>query len=338
MDRLSYYAARRIPFLFVIDYAKRNLFVEPIHQLRSIYFHTPLLRNYTPPPLVQSPRLLSKRPISFEGYRQAFHQVIAAIRAGQTYLLNLTFPTTISMDGDLEALFFTAQAKFKLYFQGRFVCFSPERFVSIDEEGIIRTFPMKGTIDASLPDAKERILADTKEMAEHTMVVDLLRNDLAMVAQRVRVTRFRYVDRIVAGKKELLQVSSQIEGRLPPDWRLHLGQIMDRLLPAGSVTGAPKKSTCAIIEEVEGYDRGFYTGVFGIFDGTRLDSAVMIRYVEAQGEELVYKSGGGITIDSDAKREYQELIEKVYLPVPKASDRPERQLQLDPREPLPGSQ
>jgi para-aminobenzoate synthetase component 1 len=65
---------------------------------------------------------------------------------------------------------------------------------------------------------------------------------------------------------------------------------------------------------VEGYDRGFYTGVFGVFDGQSLRSGVMIRFIEKEGNTLYYKSGGGITIDSDASSEYEELVDKIYLP------------------------
>jgi para-aminobenzoate synthetase component 1 len=69
-----------------------------------------------------------------------------------------------------------------------------------------------------------------------------------------------------------------------------------------------------IIERVEDYERGFYTGVFGIFDGESLRSAVMIRFIEEEKGRLYYKSGGGITIDSDTQSEYEELIDKIYLP------------------------
>ncbi len=88
------------------------------------------------------------------------------------------------------------------------------------------------------------------------------------------------------------------------------------LLPAGSVTGAPKKKTLEIIEETENYDRGYYTGIFGIFDGKNLDSCVLIRFIENQiTDKLIYKSGGGITFLSDAEKEYDEMLKKVYVPI-----------------------
>jgi len=146
------------------------------------------------------------------------------------------------------------------------------------------------------------------------MITDLMRNDLNRIAADVRVERFRYIDRIRAGEKELLQVSSEISGKLPADWRSRIGTMLREITPAGSVTGTPKRKTLEIIERIEGYERGFYTGVFGVCRGEELRSAVLIRFVEQTSEGLVYKSGGGITLDSDPTSEYRELIDKIYLP------------------------
>jgi len=109
------------------------------------------------------------------------------------------------------------------------------------------------------------------------MIVDLMRNDLGMVGTNIQVEKFRYVEKIKAGDKELLQVSSKITAQLPENWHESLGDLLQRLLPAGSITGTPKKSTVNIIENIENYERAFYTGVFGLFDGKNLYSAVMIR-------------------------------------------------------------
>jgi para-aminobenzoate synthetase component 1 len=174
---------------------------------------------------------------------------------------------------------------------------------------------MKGTIDAALPQAENSILSDEKERAEHATIVDLIRNDLSMVATNVKVEKYRYIDRIHAHDKELLQVSSIITGRLEENYRERIGDIIFRLLPAGSVSGAPKKKTIEIIKEAEQYERGYYTGVFGYFDGSRLESGVMIRFVENVDGTLYYKSGGGITAYSNCESEYQEMIDKVYVPL-----------------------
>ena len=95
----------------------------------------------------------------------------------------------------------------------------------------------------------------------------------------------------------------------------NLGTLLVSLLPAGSVSGAPKTKTLEIIRIAEGENRGFYTGAFGYFDGTVLDSGVMIRYIEKQGDQFYYRSGGGVTAQSELQKEYQELIDKIYVPV-----------------------
>ena len=90
---------------------------------------------------------------------------------------------------------------------------------------------------------------------------------------------------------------------------------MKTLLPAGSILGAPKPKTLEIILEAENYDRGFYTGVCGWFDGVNLDSCVMIRFIEKESGKLYFKSGGGITHLSNFADEYQEMKNKIYVPI-----------------------
>ena len=220
-----------------------------------------------------------------------------------------------------------------------FVCFSPETFIRI-KGGRIYSYPMKGTLDASLPDAEKQLMEDEKEAAEHATIVDLIRNDLSRVAEDVRVDKYRYIDVLHTNKGDILQTSSEISGRLPEDYRNHLGEILAAQLPAGSITGAPKAKTMQIIHEAEGYDRGFYTGIMGIYDQGELNSAVMIRFIEEEtlpknmGEEketlpmnagegkageakerrLFFKAGGGITSKSECRKEYEEVIQKIYLP------------------------
>lgn len=102
------------------------------------------------------------------------------------------------------------------------------------------------------------------------------------MAEDVRVDKYRYVDVLHTNKGDILQTSSEISGRLPEDYPHHLGEILDAQLPAGSITGAPKDKTMQIIQEAEGYDRGFYTGIMGIYDQGELNSAVMIRFIEEE--------------------------------------------------------
>ena len=173
---------------------------------------------------------------------------------------------------------------------------------------------MKGTIDASISNAKLLLLNNPKEIAEHATIVDLIRNDLSKVATQVRVSNYRYIEEVKTFKKTLLQASSKIEGVLPSNYKELLGDILFSLLPAGSISGAPKMKTLDIIKNTESQERGYFTGIFGIFNGRNLDSGVVIRFIEDRNKNMVFRSGGGITAQSNHKAEYQELIDKVYVP------------------------
>jgi para-aminobenzoate synthetase component I len=312
---MNKYSSEKEPFLFIIDF---DMKCPEIHRLDSvpsgIKFQTQILSNVPRGVKPTKPVSLVKYPVDYSIYSEAFRNVHRNISLGNSYLLNLTFPTTIETDLTLEEIFFASVAKYKLLYNDRFVVFSPEIFIRISD-GVIKSYPMKGTIDASVKDAETIILNDEKELAEHNTIVDLIRNDMSIFAGDVKVNRFRFIDKINTEDGVLFQVSSEITGQLSSDYENHLGDILTAMLPAGSVTGAPKKKTVRIIRECEKYERGWYTGVFGVFDGKSLDSAIMIRFIEQVSGKLVYKSGGGITYLSDPVREYEELISKIYVPV-----------------------
>lgn len=321
--RMNALGAAGIPFLFVIDFELKRplLWEQPLaagDDRDRPRFKLNGVRNYALEAAMEEelpPLVLEKYPVPFERYERAFAYCVREINYGNSYLLNLTFPTRIEVNRSLRQLFDESHARYKLHLpeQG-VVCFSPETFVQI-RDGVISSNPMKGTIAADIPDAAARILADEKEMGEHHTIVDFIRNDLNRVAKRVQVTDFRYMDRIETHQGALLQVSSRISGELPDDYAAHIGDVLFTLLPGGSISGAPKRKTLEIIAAAEGYERGYYTGVFGYFDGASLDSAVMIRYIEEQDGQLYFKSGGGITSQSEAAAEYQELLDKVYVPI-----------------------
>lgn len=302
------FGRKRKPFLFISDFKAQNLKVIPLDALDDI--EVQIDENYKK---TLHTHKLEKTPIAFLKYEKKFNKIIEKIKNGDTYLLNLTAPTQVKTKLTLKEIYAHANAKYKLRYKDEFVCFSPEQFIKI-QDNTIHTFPMKGTIDASLDNAYQKILQDAKEMAEHIMVVDLLRNDLSIKAKNVKVEKFRYITELETGDKKLLQVSSHISGEVGSSWHENLGDILESLLPAGSISGTPKKSTLGIIDEIEGYERGYFSGVFGVYDGVSFDSGVMIRFIENTKDGYVYKSGGGITLDSDANLEYNELIDKVYLP------------------------
>ena len=315
-EKLNKFGSKKEPFLFVLSYNLEEFYIEKLSELpNNIRFELNSKANHKFK--TNKKYKLEKFPISFDEYKKKFDYLQEQIKSGNSYLLNLTAKTKVKSSLSLDEIYEKVDAKFKLRFQNEkddFVCFSPERFIEIKKNKIF-TYPMKGTIDASVINAEVRIQGDFKEMAEHTMVVDLLRNDLGIVSSRVRVDKFRYIETINAGDKKLLQVSSKISGHLEDNWNDKIGDILTSILPAGSITGTPKKKTVEILNGIEEYERGFYTGVFGVFDGENLDSSVMIRFIQKdQNSETYYKSGGGITCDSNASLEYQELIDKIYLP------------------------
>lgn len=303
------------PFLFIIDYEAENGYVIPAKTIdyQHIKFSCP---NNHFASSTKNDRHINWKifPISFQEYSSKFTYVREQIQQGNSFLVNLTQPTKVETNCTLEEIYDKCSAKYKLWLNKQFVVLSPESFVQISD-GKIASFPMKGTIDAKILNAETTILNDAKEKAEHATIVDLIRNDLSIVSDNVHVKRYRYIEKLQTNKGELLQVSSEIVGTLPTDYKTKLGELLLSLLPAGSISGAPKPKTVEIIKKVESYNRGFYTGIFGFFDGKTVDSAVMIRFIEQQENALVFKSGGGITSQSNVQKEYEELIQKVYVPI-----------------------
>lgn len=304
------------PFLFIVNFkADRAYLFDPQDADGSeLLYNFNGFTNQSIPEEDVPPLDWRFESISFDTYKKAFAEVQREIKGGNSYLLNLTFPTKVVTNLSLKNIFLRAKARYKLWVKDQFVCFSPEIFVRM-ENGLIRSFPMKGTIDADLPNAAGRVLDDAKEAAEHATIVDLIRNDLSRVSTNVAVKRYRYLDELTTNCGKLLQVSSEIEGRLPRDWKSRLGDIFFNLLPAGSISGAPKRKTLEIILSAEIGERGFYAGVAGYFDGQRLDSAVLIRFIEQKGKDFYFHSGGGVTSKSNAMQEYAEIKQKVYVPV-----------------------
>ena len=349
IDKINRLASQDEPFLFVINYQGDKAFIRLLSDInpeeclfdfegRGNLSHVwkETLKEGT------SETTWQIEPPLYEDYERSFNIVKSNIMAGNSYLTNLTCRVPVSCNLSLEDIFHRAKGKYKLLLRRKrnltpFVCFSPETFVRI-KGGRIYSYPMKGTLDASLPNAEKQLMEDRKEAAEHATIVDLIRNDLSRVAEDVRVDKYRYIDVLHTNKGDILQTSSEISGRLPEDYPHHLGEILDAQLPAGSITGAPKDKTMQIIQEAEGYDRGFYTGIMGIYDQGELNSAVMIRFIEEEtspvdfetdGEKnfkasegkrdeasrkLYFKAGGGITSKSDCRKEYEEVIQKIYLP------------------------
>ena len=313
MDELS---LQKVPFSFVIDFLMENVLIFSQEDLegQKILVDFPNFKNVQKSTFEPKEVSWKSFPQSKEDYQKSFEIVQNHLKLGDSYLINYTCETPIETNLSLEEIFYQSEAKYKVLLPENFTFFSPETFVEIKNQEIF-THPMKGTIEASVPNAIDELKNSVKEKAEHYTVVDLLRNDLSMVADWVKLDEFQRIDFLKTRNKNLYAMSSEISGKVKPEFQNKIGRLMKTLLPAGSILGAPKPKTLEIILESETYERGFYTGVCGYFDGENLDSCVMIRFIHQKGENLTFRSGGGITHLSKLADEYQEMKNKIYVPI-----------------------
>jgi len=315
-EKMNFLSANKIPFFFMIDFLAQNIIIieEKDLEKADIFIKFPDFKFEKPIQNSEKNIFWENFPQSREDYQKGFEIVQKNLKGGNSYLANYTCQTEIKTNLSLKEIYKISDAKYKVYYDDQFVFFSPETFVEIKENKIF-TYPMKGTIDASVENAANVLKEDKKELAEHYTVVDLLRNDLSMVADNVQLEEFQSIDFIKARQRDLYAMSSKITGELKPEFQGNIGNILQKLLPAGSILGAPKMKTLEIVLEAENYQRGFYTGVCGWFDGENLDSCVMIRFIEKENEKFYFKSGGGITHMSQLEDEYQEMKNKIYVPI-----------------------
>jgi anthranilate synthase component 1 len=188
---------------------------------------------------------------------------------------------------------------------------SPETLVKV-EDGEIRTFPLAGTRPrgASREEDEElekNLLADPKERAEHNMLVDLGRNDLGRLSEFGTVEVERYMD--VLRYSHVMHIGSEVKGTLRKDRQAI--DAVDSVLPAGTLSGAPKFRACELINELENDRRGIYGGAIGYVDFTgNLDVCIAIRLAYKRKGKVYVRSGAGIVADSVPENEYQECINK----------------------------
>ena len=188
---------------------------------------------------------------------------------------------------------------------------SPEMLVSVNE-GVIVNKPIAGTIKRGLTNEEDKaneltLLNDPKERAEHTMLVDLGRNDVGKVSRfgSVRVDEYMSVERY----SKVMHLVSTVKGELAEDKR-PIDALM-ALLPAGTLSGAPKVRAMEIIDELETTKRGLYGGTVGYlaFDGS-IDTCIAIRTVLFKNGKAYVQAGGGVVADSDPEKEYEESVNK----------------------------
>lgn len=188
---------------------------------------------------------------------------------------------------------------------------SPETLVKL-EDGILHTFPLAGTRprgktpqeDAAL---EKELLADEKELAEHNMLVDLGRNDLGKISKfgSVQVEKLHSIERY----SHVMHIGSTVRGEIAPEYDAL--DAVAAVLPAGTLSGAPKIRACQLIAELENNKRGIYGGAIGYIDFTgNMDTCIAIRIAYKKNGKVFVRSGAGIVADSVPEKEYQECLNK----------------------------
>ena len=190
-------------------------------------------------------------------------------------------------------------------------CSSPETLVSL-REGVVNSFPLAGTCPRGMTGEEDAtlikaLLQDEKELAEHDMLVDLARNDIGKISRfgSVKVSQYRQIKRFA----HVSHISSHITGELREG--LDALHVIAAALPAGTLSGAPKKRACEIIDEVEGIKRGVYGGAIGYIDfAGNMDMCIGIRMAVLKDDHVYVQAGAGIVADSVPAKEYQEIQNK----------------------------
>ncbi|HEX4029069.1 MAG TPA: aminodeoxychorismate synthase component I [Terracidiphilus sp.] len=291
---------------------------------KFVHGEPPQLAAFRQPPdrIEPAPQLDAAFALTEDQYAQRIDQIHEWIRAGDIYQLNFTAPWNLRIHGGAAALY--AQLRERqpapygafLHWQNnrRILSFSPELFFRVDPAHNARritTRPMKGTAPRGRTTVEDRAQAewlrnDPKNRSENVMIVDLLRNDLGRVARfgSVRATELFAVERYPT----LWQMTSTVTAELRED--VGYQAIFRALFPCGSVTGAPKVRAMQLIDALEGYPRGIYTGAIGCFSPRQAVFNVAIRTLQLDGAHGTMCAGSGIVIDSNAADEYRECLLK----------------------------
>jgi para-aminobenzoate synthetase component 1 len=236
---------------------------------------------------------------------------------GDVYEVNLSHRCEVPFEGDPYALFqrlyelnpapFSAYLPFGDHI---IISSSPERFLYADKN-FIETRPIKGTAPrGKTPDEdmriKDELARSTKDDAELAMIVDLLRNDLGKVSEygSVKVREHKRIEKY----PNVWHLVSIIEGKLRAEE--NYGSLLRACFPGGSITGCPKIRSMEIIDELERYTRGIYTGTVFIANNTRFESSIVIRTAIVHKNNLYFNIGGAVVYDSDPEKEYEETLHK----------------------------
>ncbi len=304
-----------------IRYEARNALRNPSFrsELPLLYFEVhDTVRPYVPSPRPEVP-LTVVPSVDFATYRAALQRIKKEIADGNTYQVNYTYDcrvrTPLPPFELFEMLLPRQTTPYATFIENRYeslLSFSPELFFEI-EGRTIRTLPMKGTAprgkDPAEDESNRRFLrSDLKNRAENVMIVDLLRNDLGQLAVPGSVKAEKLFE--VETHKTLHQMTSEVTAELRDD--VSLRDVFTALFPCGSVTGAPKRSTMALIDSLEKGARGIYCGAIGFLEPGRATFSVPIRILQRTRDEADYRYrvGSGVVWDSDPQEEWLETQTK----------------------------
>ena len=294
---------------------------DPLMSEYLLYFTIHESVQTEPIPLTYKPITLPKtwqELTSAEEYKAAIEHIHHHIRQGDTYQVNYTVQLQQNITADPFAIYnrlvVEQNAHYNAFIQHddvSIISVSPELFFKKDGDGLT-TRPMKGTTNRGLTtetDLKQAqwLAQDQKNRSENMMIVDLLRNDMNRIS-KIGSENVKSLC-LVEQYSTIWQMTSTIETQLLPN--SSLGDIFQALFPCGSITGAPKIATMAIIKDVEKQARGVYCGAIGILlpNGPTIFN-VAIRTLQMQGNKAIYGVGGGITWDSKWEAEYEETKQK----------------------------
>ena len=240
------------------------------------------------------------------------------IREGDIFQIVLSNRLSAAFEGSLlntyRVLRTTNPSPYMFYFSGTDVEVagaSPETLVKL-ENGVLHTFPLAGTRPRGKTEEQDRaleveLLADEKELAEHNMLVDLGRNDLGKISRfgSVRVEKLHAIERY----SHVMHIGSTVRGEIRPEYDAL--DAVSAVLPAGTLSGAPKIRACQLIDALENNKRGIYGGAIGYIDFTgNMDTCIAIRIAYKKNGRVFVRSGAGIEADSVPEKEYEECINK----------------------------
>lgn len=318
-DRVIAYDNFRQKIILIINIRLDNYEVEYENAQRELDYMKQLIRTGEPC-IEQAGKLKSEFSAFFskEEYCSMVEKAKHHIYEGDIFQIVLSNRMEAEYEGSLLNVYRLLRtinpSPYMFYFSGsdmEVAGASPETLVKL-EDGVLHTFPLAGTRKRGATEEEDKaleedLLADPKELAEHNMLVDLGRNDIGKISKfgTVSVEKYHCIERY----SHVMHIGSTVRGEIRED--KDALDAIDAILPAGTLSGAPKIMACQLINDLEDNKRGIYGGAIGYIDFTgNLDTCIAIRIAYKKNGKVFVRSGAGIVADSVPENEYQECINK----------------------------